>query len=160
MLDVVTFLMRWMFLSNILRNVAEIQTFPQPQAPHPHPFSPQPPQQQQHHNHPNQDSVLQEKHWRNHCLQTILSYPPGSYRLLITDAYRIELVQRLAHSLTSSQECLRLHRVSQELAKNREEISGQGSENNELEEGQGDNVVLDPDADVEISTPTATSKHD
>jgi len=127
MIDVATFLMRWLFLSNLLRNVAEIQTFPQLQLS-------STTTTQQHHGHRNEAHHQQEQqqqrgttstaaappevtvvereaHWRNECLQTILSYPPGPHRLLMADAYRVDLVQRIASKLAEAQECLRLHRI-------------------------------------------------
>ncbi|KAL7556800.1 hypothetical protein ACA910_005237 [Epithemia clementina (nom. ined.)] len=147
MFDVTTFLMRWMFLSNILRNVAEIQTFPQQQVPHPQPPpTPSLPQQQKH---VGQDAILLENHWRNNCLQTILSYPPGKHRLLIVDAYRIELVQRLAHSLTLAQECLRRHTVLR-ISSDQERTDNQDDNHRDKQRSKEYAHSMDPDADLEV----------
>jgi hypothetical protein len=154
MLDVTNFLMRWLFLSNLIHNAPEIQTLPYnpyyatitptsiPQSAstsnnnyHPHysnsnpntnPYIQQQQQQQPYaHHDSNQKQQLQHQHkaagttassstnsrscedeWRDQCLRGILSYPPGSQRLLIMDAMRTELVQRLAWSLKTADECL------------------------------------------------------
>jgi phosphatidylinositol 4-kinase len=86
MFDVSTFLMRWLFLSNLVRDVAEIQTLPF----QPHYAPPPPPPTSRH---------QLEEAWRDQCLRGILAYPPGSQRLMVMDALRIELVQRLSHKL-------------------------------------------------------------
>ena len=113
--------MRWLFLSNILNNVAEIQTFPQQHLPPQHPHY----DVDLHPHHPDgspMDVTQREAHWRNQCLQTILSYPPGSHRLLMTDAYRVDLVQKLAQKITAAQECLRHHHLAQQNKKERKRI--------------------------------------
>jgi hypothetical protein len=75
---------------------------------------------QQHHHHQQQQqqhfqarasistttSVSCEDEWREHCLRGILSYPPGTPRLLIMDAMRAELVERLSWSLQRADEIL------------------------------------------------------
>ena len=103
--------MRWFFLCNLIRDVAEIQTLPYT------PYSPQqanlhqplPQQQYYEQQYPNQqqqqasahgpasDLALHhpEEEWRDHCLRGILSYPPGTQRTLVMDAMRQELVQSL-----------------------------------------------------------------
>jgi phosphatidylinositol 4-kinase len=90
MFDVSSFLLRWMFLSNLCRDVADIQTLPvQPYFYHPH--SPQPPS---------------ENHWKEQCLRGILSYPPGTQRTLVLDALRYELVQQFEHQLLCDEDCI------------------------------------------------------
>ena len=95
MFDVANFLMRWLFLGNLVRDVAEIQTLP---------YSPN---AQMHHvqqvvTHP----VNSEEEWRDNCLRGILSYPPGTQRLLVMDAMRAELVQKLTSSLMEADDTL------------------------------------------------------
>jgi phosphatidylinositol 4-kinase len=111
MFDVTTFLLRWLFLSNLARDVAEIQTLPY-QAYYP---SPQHLQAQQHqHSHlpkPIQ-KLLAEEAWRDHCVRGILSYPPGTQRLLAMDAVRVELVQGLSRKLSLSDETLELYNLA------------------------------------------------
>ena len=179
MLDVTTFLMRWMFLSNLLSNVADILTFPQQHPTHsqpPLPPSPpihhhqphyvpnqnphslhQNPTRHQHHtprrSHSN-DLRAHEHHWRNQCLQTILSYPPGNHRLLIVDAFRIELVQRLAHSLNLSQECLKRHRRALPQSHQRPSHPGTSTHMHTLDNGahpNGETEEVDLDTDQGIT---------
>lgn len=118
MIDLSTFLMRWFFLCNLIRDVAEIQTLPysplQTQLLQQEPILPQgqpvpviadgshPPQvpQQQHHHHPQTYSFNNpEEQWRDGCLRGILSYPPGTQRRLVMDAMRYELVHQLTQYL-------------------------------------------------------------
>ncbi|GKY92660.1 hypothetical protein MPSEU_000236000 [Mayamaea pseudoterrestris] len=98
MFDLTTFLVRWFFLSSLARNTVEIQTMPTNQ----HFFY------QQHE--PPDDFCLpkQEREliWRDQCLGGILNYPPGTGRLLMIDAMRNELVERLSHLLTESDQTL------------------------------------------------------
>lgn len=96
MFDVTNFLMRWLFLCNLVRDVAEIQTLP---------YNPQPPQLQ------NIELAVStpvscEEEWRGNCLRGILSYPPGKQRLLVMDAMRAELVNKLAVSLSRADKTL------------------------------------------------------
>jgi hypothetical protein len=85
MFDVTNFLVRWLFLSNLVRDVAEIQTLP---------YNPQAAQIQHH-----PVSVHSEDEWKDKCLRGILHYPPGTQRLLVMDAMRQELVEQLTWSL-------------------------------------------------------------
>ena len=96
MFDVTNFLMRWLFLCNLVRDVAEIQILP---------YNPQ---------HGQLTNVEQavatpvscEEEWRDNCLRGILSYPPGQQRLLVMDAMRTELVNKLAVSLRRADQTL------------------------------------------------------
>jgi phosphatidylinositol 4-kinase len=134
MLDVMTFLMRWLFLSNLLRDVAEIQTIPQEDQPPPHttvdPSSIPP--------------LLWEEYWRNQCIHGILSCPPGSQRLLTIDALRVDLVQQLSHQIRDDQTILQRHRQRIVSLPSR-----QGDKENETPEEDSED---DPyrDADLEI----------
>lgn len=104
MFDVSSFLLRWMFLSNLCRDVADIQTLPmQPYLQHP-----TPPQHQPHR--PQHEEAL----WKEHCLRGILSYPPGTQRTLVMDALRTELVQQLAHKLQLDQAVMKQHALANE----------------------------------------------
>jgi hypothetical protein len=124
MFDVATFITRWLFLSNLFRNGAELQTLPyQPysiqeaqQAQHilesassPSILEPplhDPPYHPSHHGHSQQQHQQQhyppatiEQVWRDHCIRGVLCYPPGTQRWLALDAYRVELIQRLSQLL-------------------------------------------------------------
>lgn len=98
MIDVMTFLMRWLFLSNLLRDVAEIQTLPREDRPPPQ-IDPAtiPPQHL-------------EGFWRDQCLRGILSCPPGTQRLLTIDAFRVDLVQQLAQTIREDSKLLEMAR--------------------------------------------------
>lgn len=50
--------------------------------------------------------VTCEEEWRDNCLRGILSYPPGSQRLLVIDSMRAELVNRLSGSLFEADQIL------------------------------------------------------
>ncbi|MGK3753698.1 MAG: hypothetical protein ACI8RD_006005 [Bacillariaceae sp.] len=143
MFDVTNFLMRWLFLSNLVRDVADVQTLPyNPGIPPP----PVAPVRQNNHiqdtgyptssssssllvhqtthipHHPVEiqqrptsttppslstaTSVNCENEWRDQCLRGILSYPSGTQRLLIMDAMRAELVERLSFSLNKADQTL------------------------------------------------------
>jgi phosphatidylinositol 4-kinase len=92
MFDITTFLIRWFFLSNLARDVAELQTLPaQPFIHHQSAFPYHLPKHQQ------------EEIWRDHCIRGILSYPPGTQRLMVMDALRVELVQHLHRTLKDSE---------------------------------------------------------
>jgi len=142
MFDVTNFLMRWLFLSNLVRDVADIQTLPyNPGIPpilvepvnnnnhnqdigHPtstsssslthqttYPIPHQPEiQQQPALSTPPSISITTsdncEDEWRDQCLRGILSYPPGTQRLLIMDAMRAEMVERLSCSLKKADQTL------------------------------------------------------
>uniref|UniRef100_A0A7S4ATB5 PI3K/PI4K catalytic domain-containing protein n=1 Tax=Pseudo-nitzschia australis TaxID=44445 RepID=A0A7S4ATB5_9STRA len=128
MFDVTNFLMRWLFLSNLVRNIAEIQTLPYnpsiPQSSHVTPVNYDGQTingNYEHMAHSDQSSlpslstatnVKCEDVWRDQCLRGILSYPPGSQRLLIMDAMRAELVERLSWSLKEADQTLDNHERS------------------------------------------------
>jgi hypothetical protein len=127
MLDVTNFLMRWLFLCNLLRDVAEIQTLPyNPYAHIQH--------TEQGMTHP----VTCEEEWRDNCLRGILSYPPGSQRLLVIDSMRSELVKRLSDSLHEADQIVENHEFA------RRKITEQA----QLQHAGKDDPYVD--ADVEI----------
>jgi hypothetical protein len=104
MFDVTNFLVRWLFLCNLVRDVAEIQTLP---------YNPQAQFQIQH----NLEQAVStrvscEEEWRDHCLRGILSYPPGTQRLLVMDAMRAELVKKLAVSLHRADDTLKRYETA------------------------------------------------
>jgi len=108
MFDVTNFLMRWLFLGNLVRDVAEIQTLP---------YSP---------NHQLHDAISHpvscEEEWRDNCLRGILSYPSGTQRTLVMDAMRAELVKRLSISLREADKTLRLYEAAQRCQKEEQEM--------------------------------------
>merc|ERR1719253_1908098 len=103
MFDVTNFLMRWLFLSNLVRDIAEIQTLPyNPNLPQLTPATPNnpydynnagnsdcnspPPTSSSSSSLPSLSTATRvncEDEWRDQCLRGILSYPPGTQRLLI-----------------------------------------------------------------------------
>jgi len=117
MVDVTSFLLRWLYLSNLVRDVAEIQTLPY-----------QPMQMQSSSQYPhNVNGVIHaalqsrndinpqlapitarspvsdpEEEWKDRCLRGILSYPPGTQRMYAMDTLRLELVQQFARHLRAS----------------------------------------------------------
>jgi phosphatidylinositol 4-kinase len=106
MFDVTTFLIRWLFLSNLIsRDIAEIQTLPV------NPLPPVKPGEK-----PNDcahpmsvDSLPRhkvEELWKDQCIREILSYPPGQERLWIIDAKRVELVHLLSQTLRQSEDII------------------------------------------------------
>lgn len=109
-----------------MRDVAEIQTLP---------YNPNAHIQQVQEVMSNPVSC--EEDWRNGCLRGILSYPPGTQRLLVMDAMRGELVQKLSQSLQKADRTLKLYENARRRA---------GAETMDLT-GQGDPFL---DADVEI----------
>lgn len=108
MFDVTNFLMRWLFLCNLIRDISEIQSIPR-----------------------SIDNKIQnieegtkleglcEEEWRDNCLRGILSYPPGSQRLLVIDSMRAELVQQLSDSLVDADETVRLYEDSRKNESNK-----------------------------------------
>ena len=100
MFDVTNFLMRWLFLCNLIRDIAEIQNIPR--------SIPVDARTQYIEGGKTRSQVLCEEEWRDSCLRGILSYPPGSQRLLVIDSIRAELVQRLSDSLADADEALRI----------------------------------------------------
>jgi hypothetical protein len=133
MFDAANFLMRWLFLCNLVRDVAEIQILPY----NPHPLP-----------------ILQplpncEEAWRDSCLRGILAYPPGTQRLLMMDALRTELVQKLSQSLHQADQTLqacqraRQHRQRDYLLEYRED--------------QEDDPYLDADLEILKAFEQATS---
>jgi len=160
MFDVTNFLMRWLFLSNLVRDIAEIQILPyNPSVPQQLPSPPVTPvgsNTNTHHEHttynPGYDThtpatattsssssssqslpslstatrVNNEDEWRDQCLRGILSYPPGTQRLLIMDAMRGELVERLSWSLKEADQTLEHY----ELCRRRQENENNDTNNN------------------------------
>mmetsp|Transcript_32921 Transcript_32921/g.79644 ORF Transcript_32921/g.79644 Transcript_32921/m.79644 type:complete len:951 (+) Transcript_32921:207-3059(+) len=101
MFDVTNFLMRWLFLCNLIRDIAEIQTIPRSID-----------TRSQYIEDGTRIQGLCEEEWRDNCLRGILSYPPGSQRLLVIDSMRAELVQQLTDSLVDADETARLYEDS------------------------------------------------
>ncbi len=161
MFDVANFLMRWLFLSNLIRDIAEIQTLPY------NPGVPQvtPANNRYNNQYDNQYSTASssslpslstaakvscEDEWRDQCLRGILSYPPGTQRLLIMDAMRAELVERLSLSLKEADETLETNEAYRQLAEAKDEadsndkMSGENSDANEERDSES---ILDLDAE-------------
>lgn len=104
MLDVSSFLLRWLFLCNLVRDVADIQNLPYTPRGSISGNSP--------YEHLQQSSsqildVDDGVHWRDFYLRGIMAYPPGMQRLLAMDALRIEVVHRLSQHLEMSHNILR-----------------------------------------------------
>lgn len=92
MLDVATFLLRWIFLSNLTRDIADLQTIPQQM--------------------PSSAPQLSDG-WRDYCVNGILQYPPGLQRRFSLDALRLELVHQLEMQWMADDATLLLHRNGQ-----------------------------------------------
>lgn len=133
MFDVTNFLMRWLFLCNLVRDVAEIQTLP---------YNPQPVQIQSAEN-AISTTVTCEEEWRGNCLRGILSYPPGRQRLLVMDSMRVELVNKLALALRRADQTLETYEAARR-HRNQQALFAQTPASNDENE--------DPflDADMEI----------
>lgn len=108
MFDVTNFLMRWLFLCNLIRDIAEIQTIPRSID-----------NRIQHIQEGTRLQGLCEEEWRDNCLRGILSYPAGSQRLLVIDSMRAELVQQLSDSLVDADETVRLYEDSRKNESNK-----------------------------------------
>lgn len=133
MFDVTSFLMRWLFLCNLVRDVAEIQTLP---------YNPQTVQLQ------NVEQAIStpvscEEEWRDKCLRGILSYPPGQQRLLVMDAMRSELVNKLANSLQHADHILERYEAAR---RRQNQLDMLGDLDVTIEEGDDPYI----DADMEI----------
>jgi hypothetical protein len=114
MVDVTSFLLRWLYLSNLVRDVAEIQTLPyQPmQSQYPHNVDGVIHAAQHTRNMMNPQLAPEmpmattprdpEEEWKDQCLRGILSYPPGTQRMYAMDSLRLDLVQQLARHLRAS----------------------------------------------------------
>ena len=157
MFDVTNFLMRWLFLSNLVRDIAEIQTLPyNPSVPQATPsynnnynaaYNSQPPSLSTAATFGNEDE------WRDQCLRGILSYPPGTQRLLIMDAMRAELVERLSLSLKEADETLEQN----ELARHSLEsgvVEAEGIESTDQESGSERIKGEETDQSDVITTPS------
>lgn len=95
MVYVTRFLLRWLYLNNILRDRVDIQSLPQQPVVQP------------------SGSIEDEVGWRRHCLQGILSYPPGSTsRLLAIESHRLEIIHDLAHQLHTADEIIQSHHLN------------------------------------------------
>jgi len=149
MFDVTTFLIRWLFLSNLARDVAEIQTLPcQPYYPSHH-----------------QQRILSgaagasvsrhdvEEAWRDDCIRGILSYPSGMQRLLVLDAFRVELVKQLSHKLRQADDTLRRvslarQRLSDKVSESRQQQKQRGDFGSSGAANNKDDPFLDADLDI------------
>ena len=128
MIDVTGFLLRWLYLSNLVRDVADIQTLPYTpllQADQQIPILPPPPdgsygenpyisprqyqpyQTQQ--SPPTSPSFHHHEDWKDQFLRGIVSYPPGTQRLYAIDALRLELIQKFAIHLRESDYTLNVY---------------------------------------------------
>ena len=138
---ITTFLVRWLFLCNLIRDASEIQTLPQqlysplPSAEQALPLPTQHHHQQQHYEQHNQHQQQQqfsnnqksaassnnynldwqqgEYAWRDQCIRGILSYPPGPQRMLVIDALRVDLVQLLTQQLQAMDQTVQRQIVSE-----------------------------------------------
>ncbi len=133
MFDVTNFLMRWLFLCNLVRDVADIQTLP---------YNPQPPQIQ------NVELAVStpvscEEEWKENCLRGILSYPPGKQRLLVMDAMRAELVNRLAVSLRRADHTLERYEAARR-KRNQQDIIDE----TEVATDVGEDPFMDADLEI------------
>jgi len=136
--------MRWLFLCNLVRDVAEIQILPY----NPHH---QQQQQQQQPSLKQQQNVEQavstqvscEEEWRDNCLRGILSYPPGQQRLLVMDAMRTELVNKLAISLRQADQTLARYEASRRRQNQRRML-----DELEVSSEDGDDPYIDADMEV------------
>jgi phosphatidylinositol 4-kinase len=111
MIDVTGFLLRWLYLCNLVRDIAEIQTLPYSPI-HVDQYStilqPTPPQgyvqedpylRQQQQQHLTSGPGNTHAEWKDQFLRGIISYPPGTQRLYAIDALRLELIQKFAKHL-------------------------------------------------------------
>jgi hypothetical protein len=129
MLDVTNFLTRWLYMCNLVRDVADIQTLPYAPLQHHHhhhdvPLHP-PPSPHVPHASTAQSTgpvsaarTLAEQEWNDQCLRGIMTYPPGTQRLYAMDAIRLELVQKLAQHVKKSDNTL--HRLAVSCKRQRE----------------------------------------
>jgi hypothetical protein len=124
MLDIPSFLMRWLFLSGLLRDATEIQTLPQlvhRQSPtdhyqHPDVVPESSDHSMSHHYHePTHLSVTQaEEAWRGHVIRRVLEQPPNSRnRLIVVDRVRQQLVYELQSELNWAERINRQFRIQQ-----------------------------------------------
>jgi hypothetical protein len=133
MFDVTNFLMRWLFLCNLVRDVAEIQILP---------YNPQQSQLKSVEQ-AISTPVICEEEWRDNCLRGILSYPPGQQRMLVMDAMRTELVNKLAISLRRADRTLERYEAArrrQNQLKMLDEV--------DLSSEEGEDPYIDADLEV------------
>ena len=135
MFDVTNFLMRWLFLCNLVRDVAEIQLLP---------YNPQPPPPIQQIQQTADTLVNSEEEWRDNCLRGILSYPPGTQRLLVMDALRGELVQKLSQSLDEADHTLKRCQSARRKANHEKHLLRVGDNN----ASDGEDPYLDADMEI------------
>jgi hypothetical protein len=144
MFDVTTFLMRWLFLSNLARDAAEIQTLPyQPYFPSQQIHQEQQIQQQISHLPEPIQKLRAEESWRDHCVRGILSYPPGAQRLLAMDASRSELVEELSQTLRCFDKVLNRYVL---VRRRHSQNQYHNTHNNGIDSKAGDNDRIGGDA--------------
>lgn len=136
MFDVTNFLMRWLFLCNLIRDCAEIQLLPH------NPNTPVQPVDQTM-SHP----FSTEEEWREGCLRGILSYPPGSQRLLVIDSMRAELVRRLSDALTQADNTLQDFELTSQ-SKTHESTQVYDKTKEEIQMAKPDDPHLDADLEI------------
>lgn len=160
---ITTFLVRWLFLCNLIRDASEIQTLPQqlysplPSAeqalPLPTQHQHQPQHYEQHHQHQqqqqfsnNQKSAASSNNynldwqqgeyaWRDQCIRGILSYPPGPQRMLVVDALRVDLVQLLTQQLQAMDQTMQ-RQIALESISSKSDATSECDEEND--KGKGD----------------------
>jgi hypothetical protein len=168
MIDVTGFLLRWLYLSNLIRDVADIQTLPYTpllQTDHQIPILPPPPAtsysqdpyiaSQQYQPYQTQQlpqippSFHHQEDWKDQFLRGIVSYPPGTQRLYAMDALRLELIQKFAIHLRESDNTLNIyakHCRHQEIWRNAAE--------------ENDDPFLDADVEIVRAFERATMRDD
>jgi hypothetical protein len=134
MFDVTNFLMRWLFLCNLVRDAADIQLLP---------YNPQPPPPIQQIQETAGMLVHCEEEWRDNCLRGILSYPPGTQRMLVMDALRGELVQKLSQSLDEADHTLKRFQSARRKANHEKHLLGVGDNASD-----GEDPYLDADMEI------------
>lgn len=164
MVDATRFLLRWLYLSNMVRDVAEIQTLPYqpiqtqytaisgPYAGHydmgtSQEFLPHAPVQQ--HAISEMNNRDPEDEWKDRCLRGVLSFPPGTQRLFALDTLRLELVQQLAHHLRDADSTVKRYSAYCHRIENAPDIS----HNN-------DDPFLDADLEIVRAFEQATSENE
>ena len=79
--------------------------------------------------------------WRDHCIRGILSHPPGSHRVYLLDALRVEAVKQLAQKLKQSDDTMAQQRISREYSEHHHgaaEAAANPSNNIEKEDEEDD----------------------
>lgn len=140
MLDVTSFLVRWLYLCKLVGEISEIQT--QPLLTH------NPPQPPRGHVDPYGQYFPSRESWKDEYRRGILSLPPGSQRQYVMDAMRLDLVHKLAQHI----------RVSDEVVKRYARFSRkQEQERKRIKEDDDDDPYWDADLEIVRQFEEATS---